>query len=423
MRPMFALLFVFSVCSWWSPTAQAQSELHFRGRLDGFSDVAISLDCPLGRCTGTLTYLRSKTRFQLSGTRRENTYTLEERDSSGQLTGYLSGTQSGPQLSLRWQNVQEDRSGTLRLLRIKAPREVPTDCGDNKWLVHYRDPEAQLLLQRISADQLRGYWYFLDEYHTIDGRLETDGTARLTLRNDAGDRTGLLLLPAEWEASLTLEYFQTDGRSGKRTLARAAQHPSHCEEYADYFTRYDLVYPKLPVAAFQSWIGALSDSWLRECRRHATVIAAKQPPSPQWRAREQAYAWAEVSYLDEKILSGTLTFTHSWRTASNTVAFNYDLSTGRSLDLYDLIKENNGFEDFLKERIIRAFRARELFRTDAIFREWIEQNSFASFTLRPDGIHFSTEYSQLYGRHHVTLPYKLLKPYLRKDAPVRRWAR
>ena len=405
-------------------TLAAQSTQHFRGRIDGFADVALSIACQAGKCTGTLTYLRSETTLPLSGTRVEGQYQLRELDDTGTVSGYLSGTQTDDQLLIHWTDPQRTRRSEWRLQRIQQPRTIPTDCGDDKWWRAYRAEDVFLLLQKADNRGLRGHWYQGDCTYALRSVAADENRLRLELIDDRGSRVGLLLLPVNFtDNELRVDYLSTDGTQRTFTLEASETLAAHCEAYADYHTRYELLYPAHPSAGFGAYLQRLTDSWLRECRRRATLVAAKTDPVAAERATARAYAHTDLIYADEKLLSGLITFDHSWRKGTNTIAFNYDLTADAPLDLYDLIRPNHGFEDYLTGQVRRYFRDHELARTDAGFRDWIESNSFAHWTIRPDGLAFHTGYSTLYGRHSLVLSYKKLKPYLRKDAAVRRFAR
>ena len=418
-RLRYVLLFfaLIQVCA-----LTAQSTQHFRGRVDDFTDVAISLACQAEKCTGTVTYLRSETTLQLAGTTNDGQYRLRELDHNGAVSGYLTGRQQDERLVLAWTDPTRSRAAEWALQRIQKPRTAPTDCSDDKWWRSYRNADSYLLLQKAGVRTLRGHWYYRGASYTVAGDWTTgDEQLQLTLVDDRGTRAGLLLLPAKIKKAFTVDYLSATGTRFSIELEVAESLAAYCEEYADYQTRYDLLYPVHPEPGFTAYLTQLTDSWLRECRRHATVVAARQTATPERRARERAYAHTDLAYVDDKLLSGLLTFDHSWRQGTNTVAVNYDLQADRALDLYDLVRENHGFEDFRTGQVRRYFRDHELARTDPGFRDWIESNSFAHWTVRPGGLAFHTEFSTLYGRHTLVLSYDQLKPYLRKDAVVRRF--
>ena len=405
----------------------AQPTQHFRGRVDGYGEVLLSIACRTGTCTGTVTHLSSETTLPLDGTRTDDgAYRLRELTGDGRPSGYLSGTQRGSTLRLTWTDPAGERAADYHLTRVTKPDRAPGDCSrDTAWW-SYRDATQYLLLHRQPDRRWSGHFYRPEASYTVRGTTaDTSSTPlSLVLVDAQGTRAGLLRLPqAPGEGALRGECLLANGTRTPLVLEPMGTLGAHCEAFADFYTRYELFYPVSPTGGFTAHLARLTDSWLRECRRRATVVAARQSPSADQRATERAYAQTDLVYADEKLFSGLLTFASSQRAGSHTVAFNYDVQRDRPLDLYDLIRADHGFEDYLANRVRRYFRDHELARTDPGFRDWIESNSFAHWTVRPDGLAFHTDFSTLYGRHHLLLSYKKLKPYLRKDAAVRRLAR
>ena len=52
---------------------------------------------------------------------------------------------------------------------------------------------------------------------------------------------------------------------------------------------------------------------------------------------------------------------------------------------------------------------------DSDFKQWVKKSDFSYFTIRKDGICFSTKYSMLYGRQSVIIPFQQLQPFLKKS--------
>ena len=84
----------------------------------------------------------------------------------------------------------------------------------------------------------------------------------------------------------------------------------------------------------------------------------------------------------------------------------------------DIFKPEFNYKLFIDAFIRRNFTNHPLFE-DPDFRAWLEQEDFRIFTVRRDGITFSTKFNILYGRVHITVPYTELEPFITKSSAVR----
>ncbi|MEL6925229.1 MAG: hypothetical protein AAFO94_14370, partial [Bacteroidota bacterium] len=189
-----------------------------------------------------------------------------------------------------------------------------------------------------------------------------------------------------------------------------------CIEYADYISSYDITYPKTQHPSFDQWMDQQAMNWVVTCRDRVKKVKVTHPvKNPQLRATERAYAWTELSYLSDELISGYLNFSDTWSETDRSRMINFDLRQQRELTVEDVFKGR--YEKFVRSTIRKAFKKNRYY-SDADFRKWISKEGFTLFTVRAEGISFSTSFHPIYGQQHVLVPFRRLKPYLKKGTVV-----
>ena len=191
-----------------------------------------------------------------------------------------------------------------------------------------------------------------------------------------------------------------------------------CVEYADYMTGYDITFPKTTNAAFNQRMNEQTDDWIKACRNRSNKIK-KQNSSvkPQLRNSERGYAWCEVDFFNKNLISGFMTFSNTWTPGQKLIAYTYNFQNNSSIHLDDVFENDKDYDKFIKNYIKKEIKNHSLIK-DADFKKWIKKSEFPFFTIRNDGICFSTKFSPLYGRQSVTIPYRQLQPFM-KDSFVK----
>ncbi|MEM6966958.1 MAG: hypothetical protein AAF573_19495, partial [Bacteroidota bacterium] len=186
MRTFVGLIFltIWTSFSWGQTAIQtkvaSEKVKHYKGRVDDINDVTVSLACEGKKCTGELTYLRSRDKFQLRGTRKGDFLQLQEYSAANKCTGYLNGKISGENIQLDWKNKQGTVGNHIKLKEVTRKPDFPSFCGDNKWINAYtgfiKDERVEMILQRVENNRLLGTAYFADQKQKVvlEGVLADD---------------------------------------------------------------------------------------------------------------------------------------------------------------------------------------------------------------------------------------------------------
>jgi hypothetical protein len=157
-------------------------------------------------------------------------------------------------------------------------------------------------------------------------------------------------------------------------------------------------------------------NWVVTCRNKVQKVKTSNPSKkPYLRATERAYAWTDIVYLSEDLLSGYINFSNTWSDEDRTQMVNFDLKRGKTLTTEDILKGN--YKKFIRNQIKKEFK-QSLYYDLPEFRKWILKEGYTLFSIRKEGLYFSTKFNPIYGQQHVLIPYGKMKPYLRKNTVV-----
>lgn len=388
---------------------------HYKGRIDDLNDISITLGFDGIDARGKLTYLRSNTTFDLLGFVEDGQIYLQELDAYAKVSGTLSGNITGKNINGNWKNFDGSRGGNLSLKETDKPVKFPSYCGDNKWIRKYEGRVAsnpiEILLQKESSERLSGLVFYKNKnisYH-FKGNVDKDDNFTLKVKNQKGQ------IVETFVGSLQQDQLTIGSKKSKKiTLTPTDGLTIGCVEYADYATGYDITFPKTTNATFNKQMDEETNAWIKACRNHLLKVKKQSTSAePKMRAAERGFAWTEIEFFSKNVISGFMTFSNTWTPGQKLISFNFDLQNDQMLYLEDIFENKKDYRKYIKNYIKKEIKSHQLY-SDSDFKKWIKKNNFSYFTIRRDGICFSTKYSMLYGRQSVTIPFRQLQPFLKK---------
>ena len=397
--------------------AQAENTRYFKGRIDDFNDIRITLNCQDKDCAGELKYLRSETTFQLKGNLYGENLELKEIDAAGNISGKIVGKIVNKKLHAQWSNFDKSIGSKMVLEETTVSDDVPTYCGENKAIIQYisknGDESIKLLMQAGANGQLLGTADWGGQLYQLQGETEADNSFSARLKSSNGQI--YQLLSDYYQPSRTLRASLVDRNNRVRSLTFKVrdQIDVGCVRYADYATSYDATYPQTKDEAFDDWIENIIFSWADSCKNFAK-IQQNLPFDPKNRAVHRATAWVDLTYYSKEFITGFVIFNNNWEAQPRCLSFNFDLKQGICLIKNDLFKNIFDLPIFTKKAAINFFRNHPQYN-DLDFRDWIENAEFPHFTIQKDGINFSTDFDLIYGQQSMLIPYIELAHFLQPN--------
>ena len=398
---------------------------HYKGRIDDINDVTLTLYCKKNICEGELTYLRSKDKFIVKGTLKENRLQLKEYNRANKCSGYLNGKIEGKTIQLNWANKAGTIGNTIQLKEVGRLPDFPTFCGDNKWINAYSGiiggEAVSMILQRVDNHRILGHAHYTHRKKKIlvEGTLSENNNLHLTFRQEnTAETIGSLRGVFKQNHNLSATFYDLHQHQKFGTFQLTKSLAMNCLEYADYYTSYDFLFPKSDHAIFNEVMVMLTKDWIGDCRTNAQKIR-KKIPAVDIRANQRASGWTDIVLLTDEFISGMLTYHATWTKRESTKTFNFDLKGGNPIELSDIFKKNFDYNAFVKKYAAEAIIKNPVYKRNKDFRNWIKNQEFSFFTLDKEGISFYTDFHIIYDRQRIVIPYKKLKGNIRKNSPVR----
>lgn len=399
---------------------------YFRGRLNDINEIVIALGDNGSEYKGVLQYMRSKEIFLLEGKMDFDKLKLIEKDTSQNVTGYITGEINDfLGITGEWYNYNRMIGADIRLLPYQNEPKYPTYCGDNKWVRVYKgfieEEEVELFLKRGGHNKIRGLIWFANENKSYFAEGYMDNGTRII---------NLHFRDENWKSKGSIEgnvSFYNDDIEGTYTLDTAKSTYSlyvdktlsvGCIEYSNYISILEVLYPKTRNLAFNETLKSKIDDWVALSKAYVNDYQSQFPAlTPTQRHSLRSYFWYDISYISDDLMSLVGTFSNTWEKEANKFVYNFDLKNDKEILLEDLFLENSDYKNTIYTYIREDIRNRPYY-TDPTFQQWILGVEFEYFTIRKDGLHFSTPFHGIFGEQHCTIPYTTLLPYLKKDSPI-----
>ena len=399
---------------------------HFKGRMNDVNDIAITLASDGKKCKGYLWFLRSKAKFKVEGTVKDTVLNLTEYDSMGVVTGSIVGTlKDFDGITANWYNYDKSLGEYMELLPTSKEPRYPGYCGDNKWVHRYsgiiKDEVVEMVLRRGNNQEIKGIIHFTKnkKSYYVDGVLSNFGRAiDLNIKDLNWNSKGDISASIDFSDKMKGDFTSPDGAISSCDFTPDIKLPVGCIEYADFITKTEISYPKTRNQHFNDNVRVKVEDWLNSGRAYtAQYIKQLGTLMPSHRGSMRSYCWYEVDYLSNQLISGSVTMTNTWDTNYDGFVFNFNLSSNEEITYHTLFQENLDYAKFIEKYIKEEIRSRP-FYNDSEFFNWIQTEKFAFFTIRKEGLDFSTKFNSIYGTQHVTIPYTVLKPFLKVNSPI-----
>ena len=391
---------------------------HYKGLVNDMHDVNVILGFDGEVYHGYATYLRSKTRFQLYG-KAGTQLKLYEIDKSGKVSGILRGSLSPQTLKASWRNYQNTVGVSMRLIKAPADDSELTKCGHNKWAKNYigsyMSKPTRLLLQHYAEGEYKGLFYIAHENKTyqLEGTQKSgEDRVYLHLINEKNQKKGRLDCRDMGAIRVDCTLRNDEGIFSSQLTSKQTVNTQGIE-LLDYRIVMDVTYPNISGQDnFNAIVYQQYDKWLKKNRTQTVKEKRKTKENPDNRAAMRAHGWYDIEYLSSKYVSLRLNYVDNWSDYEE-IVWTYDLENQKTIQPEDLFLVDSGYAEFIRDYIINMLKKQPDYK-DEDYSKWVEKENFEFFSLRHEGINFSTKYNPIYGARDVTVPYYKLKPYLKK---------
>ncbi len=393
---------------------------YYKGMMNDLHDLTIILGSDGKTYQGYATYLRSNTRFELYGDADGSQLKLYEVDTLGKVSGVIKGTITPGEIDANWQNHTNKIGGTMSLRRSEPQDTELTPCDKGKWVKVYEgllyEKKVVLIVEHPKPKQYECSFYTEKEAQTFTGfaRSKIDNEPLDFKLEDQNLKTpGILTCNNMGTDNISCTYY-TDFNAYPFSMKLQRKAGIHCLEYTDYSRTISVFYPQLEgEKKLNGLIFEQYNLWLRDARKTArTIRDSIGLVSPDDRSVLRTYGWYDIEHFDDEKISMRFTFTNTWDNYQ-TYTLNYDLKNDKEIQLSDILLSNTTYQEYVRAYIAEELKKRPFYKDD-LFKEWLKKNPFRYFTLRENGVNFSTKFNTLFGTQSVTVPFDKLEPYLKQ---------
>ena len=396
----------------------------FTGRIDDLFEISIDINCNDDYCEGELTYLRSRIKFNLKGSRNQNTFSLTELDDAGNISGHINAELNDSNFKGTWHNYDFTRGAEINLNISKNNNFIPSHCGKNKRFYSLetegKNNKINMFLLSESNGRYSGSLFLENKNKTYLFETYSDNTsidADLWYNNDY--EGGLNIDLSEIEPVLTL---QEKDKTSKHKLIYNDRLNVECIEYADYVVAYDIIHPKSRNETLNTFLDSTSDQWVDD------IISTIKPPSPKTsnykpRSRYSRLATARIHivFMDKNYCSGYMEYYKNWdKNQFSTFTINLKNDEENLITLPTTSEEIISLE---KKKILSKIIESKKMEGSLELEEWINSDPFKNYMLSHEGLILITEKHPFYGQMTINIPWDKLASSIPKKHAFYRYVK
>ncbi len=171
-------------------------------------------------------------------------------------------------------------------------------------------------------------------------------------------------------------------------------------------------YIKINDRFFDPWIESFITKWTEQ------VISFYQPGAIQ--EQRDAIANMDIDWISQDWVSGIFKFTEPWSDAERSLPFTFDRRLGRIISLDESFDKDFNHQVFFAEFISRKKKEMIEANNSNRFRAYLDLEYFNLWTLRPEGLCFTSEFNSVWGMRKIIIPYSLIQEHIRRGGPFKK---
>lgn len=345
-------------------------------------------------CNGIIRY-GSDEIIHVEGSCSDTSITLYEFDDRARVSGVISGDIDHGNYTLTWANHNHSLKYYISAKEGGPRNEEITvfnvkDEEDFDHLLIYKDYNKIF----ISSDQQSALnWMGYECPHA---------PYACTILKDNGEKQGLSL--SEQKVSLGSRLFQ---------VAEKIQVRDQSKHQFGYFYNFRHLY--LNDKKFDNFIEQKVSEYVSQFEFEISDSGDEEDRDIEARFENRALGDFFLMLVSPDLISGYLTFHSSTQPRIMTTSFVYNRQKNSFVDLRKIWEKDFDFAFFLKKNIEQ--KKRELLKgEEAIVKKMLKKDKFQHFGISSRGIVFYTDFSYVYGRRHILIPFDEVENYIDEKA-------
>jgi len=382
---------------------------NYKGLINNIESVEISLASDGRNCRGYVLFPKSQTTIELRGILSGSRIELRELNDEGLITAYLKGSLTPGKIEADWENYNHT-IGCKYVLYSESEAAKLSPASQKKWIKWYSGEVAheklRIILFQKEPEKLTGFC-FNDtgtRMYNVNGMLNPDKSIFL---NFLLDETEVARFDGKVKSGAIIKGTTTGIGVTSEPLQLELENELNLEEtsYQNFRTAIEILTPKLRKGNFEKYILEKIEPYIQEVNSEIVEnLSESHVPQPSERLSQRAYIYPVIRFVSKEIISGHILYTNTWDKHDKTIAFNYDVRKKKEISQDDIWNPKLNMQDTL-----------------AHYFESVGKPGFSYkyFNLTPQGIRFYDDLNPLYGRNDVTIPYAVVRRWVKGKSPVR----
>lgn len=392
-------------------TSNIQWIRDYQGRINDLEEIRISLGFDGYGCKGYLTYPNTETFIELAGNIKGSKLDLKELNEEGLITAYLKGIITPGMIEAEWQNYNRT-IGSKFLLFTEKPQNKEEEKINKKWVKWYNGEVAheklRLILFHKSNNMLSGFCYNADgtKMYQVTGNINDDKSVYI---NFYRDNIEMARYNGKMKGSGLIKGFTTGIGVVNEPLQFELENEIILNEksFQNFKSAAEILLPDSKDKDFDKYINdkiqPLADEIFN--KMNEKVSSESYIPQPEERLVNRAYVYPDIKFVTKDLICGNILYSNTWEKNDRTIPFNYDVKQEREIQLEDIWNPKLSMQDTLSQYFAKAGKP---------------EFSFKYFNITPQGLRFYDDIHPLYGRKEETIPYAVLRKWVRTKSPVRK---
>jgi len=400
------------VKSLFSDTSHLEWINTYKGLVDNMTKVEASLGFDGTYCKGILYYPSSGFSTEILGTAVGNRFLMNEVNEDGLITGKLTGTISHDFINASWSNHNNTIGCNYKLKNTSKPVKIALKDNEDKWVRWYKGKVSEevlhIILHKKTENDIYGSCY-----------------------NETGTRSYLVKGILNEDKSINLNFYLGEhqmatfaGKMGKPKLIKGIVNGigmvnEELSLYLDnkinyqqiafqsFSTSYEVLIPEYGSKDFDRFIKNITGDWVQKCVDKSNSKTNKENDTtiPEERMVNRAYIYPDIRYVTDNVISGHMVFVNTWTGQTITKSINFNLNEDNEISLDQLFNKDIEYKDSLKT-----------------YLKSVNKNAFtiSYFNITPEGLRIYDDFDPINGRNDVIVPYSVLKPWAKKNGPLKK---
>lgn len=345
-------------------------------------------------CNGIIRYGNDEA-IHVEGTCSDTAITLYEFDDRARVSGVISGNVEQGAYTLTWANHNHSLKYYISA-REGGPRN------------------EEIAIYNVKDEEDFDHLLLYKDYHKVFVSSEGPSTLRwmeyecphapyaCTILKESSVNQGLSL--SDQKVSIGSRLFQLSERIQVRDKSK--------HEFS-YF--YNFRHPYLNDKKFDSFIEQKVTEYISQFEFEISDKGADEDQNIELRFKNRALGDFFLMLVSPDLISGYLTFHSSTQPTIMTTSFIYNRQKDSFIDLRKIWEKDFDFAFFLRKNIEQKKRAL-LKGEEAIIKKMLKEDKFQHFGISSRGIVFYTDFSFMYGRRQILIPFDEIEHYINEKA-------